>query len=194
MYKFFMENIGWLLYLVYPLAILVCCRRAALGLRFNTVAARFSYGIFALICFLSYFWFVSNFKFLISYEKVRLEKLSYSSGVVWHVGSRNGVVIGLANGEKYYCDTKSSGACLISMREMPELKTKYGFMNGFKAKIGWKKFYDLRVIYSIDIGGKNYLAERESELRFDDQYNFAKQYTWVFLAVSILCFIMLFIV
>lgn len=194
MYKFFMENIEWLLYLVYPLAIFVCCRRAAFGFRFNTVVARFFYGILALICFFSYFWFVSNFKFLIIYEKVRLEKPSYSSGVVWHVGSRNGVVIALTNGEKYYCDTKSSGACLVSMREISKLKTKHGFMNGFKIKIGWKKFYDLRVIYSICIDGKNYVAERESELRFEEQHNFAKQYTWVFLAVSILCFIMLFIV
>lgn len=192
--NFSMENIGWLLYLVYPLIIFICWKRTTFGRRINAVVTKIFFGIFAVIGFFSYFWFVSNFNFLLIHEKIRLEKINYSSGVVWHVGSRNGVVIVLANGERYYCDSNSSGVCLVSMREKEELKTKHGFMNGFKVKIGWKNFYDLRVIYSIDIGGKSYVTERESELRFNEQYDFAKKYTWIFLAVSIFCFILFLIV
>lgn len=189
-----MENIGWLLYLVYPLIIFICWKRTNFGRRTNTAAAKIFFGVFAVIGFFSYFWFVSNFNFLLIHEKIRLEKVNYSSGVVWHVGSRNGVVIVLTNGEKYYCDSKSSGVCLVSMREKEELKTKHGFMNGVKVKIGWKNFYGLRVVYSIDIGGERYVTERESELRFNEQYNFSKKYTWIFLAVSIFCFILFLIV
>ena len=191
---FLLGNSAWLLWLFYPFVIFVCYRRKNFGRYIASHAMKFLFCVVVVVGIFSYYWFVVNFNFMLAYEKLKTEEMHYTSGVVWHVGTRNGTVVVLGNAEKFYCDSMASGACLSAMRGRAELKPNHEFMSGVQVRIGWKKYYSQKLIYSIEAGHEYYLTERDSDSRFAKQYQAAERYVWMVLIVSVLCFIFLLII
>lgn len=191
---FLLENAAWLLWLFYPFVIFVCYDRKNFGRYVTSHTMRLLFCFVVVVGIFSYYWFIVNFNFILAYERLKIEEVRYTSGVVWHVGTRNGTVVMLGNTEKFYCDSMASGACLKAMRDRKELKPNHEFMNGVQVKIGWKKYHSQKLIYSIEIGRKYYLTERGSDSRFAEQYQTAKRYVWMALVISVLCFIFLVII